>query len=254
MVHSYCRDPRDEVAKGWGVIDDGRVVLFPRKADQGSGNDGGRKRRGRKAPLSEDDLKVVRLRFGGKGATLLGLWRDDLDEMKSYLTEGIKSDKTHVDFSKDMKHEAAKGMLSIASGKLKVDFEVGGKRRARRRGAKDYRDYRVMGIGARRESEYLEATTFLHCVGDDGSDGRAPLEVEYKEFEEFVAKVEADCDFTIEFDVEAKEAIRTAGNEALRELLASDDDDTADPPFIAMLKVAMKEVYMRRNVTVEWWS
>ena len=194
------------------------------------------------------DLGVVRLCFGGKGATLLRQWQRRLEKMKSYLTRG---EERSVIFSEEMKHEAAKGMLTIASAEKQqkdFDFDFKVMEQKRRRDSDEYRDYRVLGIRARLGSgDECRATTFFHTVKNHGEG-----EVVAEDFWKFLKMVGDDCGFEVRADLEGRQSIVTAGNQALARL-SSGDQTAGDPPFVAMLGTAMKEVYKGHHVKVAWW-
>ena len=196
----------------------------------------------------ENVLDTVTLCFGGKGATLFKRWESDLEVLRWWLAKGMgeKVDTVKLFFSESMKHEAAEGMLHESGGK--VDFKVEGESKMVGRRC----DYRVIGVGARLGAVgKKDATTFLHAI----ENGSGTAKVDADEFWEFAEAVGHDCGFKIHFKKEAKATIVTAGNGALRRLLSSEKKSAADPPFIVMLGTAMKEVYKRRNVEIDWgWS
>ena len=196
--------------------------------------------------LSGEDLVSVRLCFGGKGSTLLREWEDDetIMSMKSYVTRVADDSWTEVFFSPEMKHEAAKGMLSDQDqGRIAGKFRL------------DEPDLRVVGIGAKLGVHDVAATSSLQdLLGIVGRD--VTPEVAQDDFWSFVEAVGKQCGFRIEAKPVAGAAIVNKGTEAYKALVLDDKNGggvLVEPPFIAMLRMLMQLVYEGKQVRIEWW-
>ena len=225
---------------GGSLMMGGLCVFLGRQVESLIARDGDKRLDDR--ALSTEDLVSVRLCFGGRGSTLLREWRDDeaLMSMSSHLAPD-----TAVFFSPEMKHEAAKGMLSD-QGRIAGKFQ-------HRNG-----DLRVVGIGASLGSRELEATRSLQELR--GTAGRDVIpEVSQDDFWSFVERVDDRCGFRIRATTAAKASIAGRGNEAFKALMLDDKKKTGvekhivvEPPFIAMLRKTMQLVYEGRQVRIEW--
>ena len=198
--------------------------------------------------LATEDLATIRLCFGGRGSTLLSRWKDDRTFMAltAYLTAygdtdvaseagSERRERVSPFFSKDMKHEAAKGMLT-----------------GRREDRKDFpsvtADLRVVGIGAMLDKK-VDATVFIDDLEKTLGDGIKPT-VAWDEFGSFIDGVGKHCGFGVNFTDVAQVAITAEGRQAFGNI--GRGTGGVEPPFIAMLRKTLQLLYEGKQVEVNW--
>ena len=197
--------------------------------------------------LLEEDLTTIRLCFAGRGSTLFKRWQND----ESFVGQMVKltafaahskefeerRESVQAFFSHDMKHEAAKGMLSPA----RADSA------AREFRLKDG-DFRVTGIGASLD-ENLEATAVMEDLRGKYPGTIKPV-VAWDDFRSFIEGVGKECGFSVRIAGVAEESIATKGKEAYINLLHN--SGVIEPPFVAMLRTTMRLIYEGRNIKLSW--
>ena len=196
----------------------------------------------KRSALVREDLKTMKLCFGGRGSTLFKLLSQNNEAFKAMtlrVTEHASAVKSY--FSKDMKHEAAKGMLAESLARL----ESGGA------------DLCVLGVGATLGTDAsVDANTFIHDVKASlalAANENAQRTDRYPAVavEEFVAVVEEAArlgGLQITFKPEAMQTIAIAGKEAIAKLLRLGDE----PPYIAMLRKTLSLIYEGKSIEVDW--
>ena len=238
------------------------------------------------APLAPADLTSIRLCFGGRGSTLFKLWQDDetFEGLRGYLSEHAAADlgleappEVTPYFSRDMKHEVAKGML------------------ARRRDEAPFPSTNpsVLGIGARLDQDIIDAAAFMDDLKGKHRDGVA-ASVAWEEFSAFLERVGAQCGFGLSVGRAARDDITAEGVSAFTDLLRvpllpsavppaadlgavtaqrrspAEDQEEGDnaaphatrgrrtvvaelePPFIVMLKKTLSLLYEGKGIQVSW--
>ena len=197
--------------------------------------------------LLEEDLTTIRLCFGGRGSTLFKRWQND----ESFVGQMVKltafaantqtleqrCESVQAYFSHDMKHEAAKGMLSPAkAAKASREFRL-----------KDG-DFRVTGIGVCLD-ENLDATSVMEDLRGRYSGAIKP-EVAWDDFRSFFEGVGKECGFSVSIAAVAEESIAARGKKAYINLLH--DSGIIEPPFVAMLRTTLRLIYEGRNISLSW--
>lgn len=191
------------------------------------------------ASLDARDLTSVRLCFGGRGSTLFKLWKDDdtFGTLRGYLSESLDLEvEVQPYFSRDMKHEVAKGMLALE--KNQIEFPSN--------------NPRVVGVGARL-GEQVDATAFIDDIMGRNRDGAAPeVELDWGEFGAFLDRVGEDCGFRlIHWRQDARDDIMAKGRDAFARILR-DERGEMESPFIVMLRKTLSLLYERRSFAVTW--
>ena len=211
--------------------------------------------------LDVEDLGTMRLCFGGRGSTLLKLWHENdegFDRLIAPLKDDAKAGKegalgaTDLEpyFSLDMKHEAAKGMLSDSSSETSQAASVDGRA--------PIASSLALGIGGALNGTAVDSMDLIESLSPASSvlDARAGAaehrpQVAWEEYDEFLASVGDRSGLRIELNRFAQTDIRTTGGEALS-VCANKDRSCRylEPPFIAMLRLTMCLIYEGRSVKV----
>jgi len=195
-------------------------------------------------------LTSIRLCFGGRGSTLFELLRDDpsLQRMMQYLTtdSGLDDPPAVTSyFSRDMKHEVAKGML--AQSRNRTEFPGISRR--------------VLGVGVRlgpeaengSDSPAFANTTCMDDIkppdGTAGDEVGVP-EIAWDEFDRFLARVGRDAEFSLTVKREARDDITSDGDDAFSRIVSGQRE--LEPPFIAMLRKTLSLLYEGKGITVAW--
>ena len=195
------------------------------------------------------DLNTMRLCFGGRGSTLLKLWHEKdggFDRLISLLTDRGETDEedalstTELEpyFSVNMKHEAAKGMLSgLPSKARQADSDIGHPPVA---------SSLALGIGGVLGGMAIDSMALI-----DGLSPASAAQVAWEEYDEFLASVRDRAGLRIELNRFAETDIRTTGGEALA-VCANKDHSSRylEPPFIAMLRLTICLIYEGRSIKV----
>ena len=197
-------------------------------------------------------LTSIRLCFGGRGSTLFKLLRNDpsFKRMMQYLTTDFGLDdppEVTSYFSRDMKHEVAKGMLAQSRNRTEFPGSSG----------------RVLGVGVRLgpksdnepDSPAFANTTTMDDVKDRLPDGTAregvgAPEIVWDEFDRFLARVGRDAAFSLTVKREARDDITSDGNAAFSRIVSGQRE--IEPPFIAMLRKTSSLLYEGKGITVDW--